>query len=330
MTATPLPHNALEVVGLSLRAVSYRGETRPVTDATFTVPGAGSLAIVGESGSGKSLTLRAILGLLPAGVAHDRGEVRYGDGGAPAELLNPELLRGRGLAYVPQEPTLAMNPTMRLADLVASGPLARGATAREAREIAINLLGDVGIPAPRERADAWPHELSGGMRQRAMIAMALATEPRILLCDEPTTALDVTVQAQIVQLLMTIREQRRLALVFVTHDLALASQLCDDVAVMYAGRVIETGRTAEVLASPAHRYTAALVRAVPDPTRRLENLATIAGQPPSPEEFVDGCRFAPRCDAATSRCTDTAHTMVSVTGAAGRRTACIDPPGPSS
>lgn len=326
MTGTAPLHNALEVRGLSLRARSFRGETRPVTDVTFTVPGAGSLALVGESGSGKSLTLRAILGLLPAGVSVDGGEVRYGDGGAPAELINPEFLQGRGLAYVPQEPTLAMNPTMRLADLVASGPLARGVPAGEARRIAIDLLGDVGIPAPRDRADAWPHELSGGMRQRAMIAMALATEPRILLCDEPTTALDVTVQDQIVQLLSTIREQRRLALVFVTHDLALASQLCDDVAVMYAGRVIETGRAADVFDSPAHRYTAALLRAIPDPNRRLEQLASIPGQPPTPEDFVEGCRFAPRCEAASARCTDTVHDLTVVAGAADRRTACIDPP----
>lgn len=325
MTTLPV-HNMLEVESLSLRAVSHHGETRPVTNVSFTVPGAGSLALVGESGSGKSLTLRAILGLLPAGVTADGGEVRYGDGGAPPELVNPEWLRGRGLAYVPQEPSLAMNPTMRLADLVASGPLARGVSPREARRIAIELLGDVGIPAPRERADAWPHELSGGMRQRAMIAMALATEPRILLCDEPTTALDVTVQDQIVQLLLTVREDRRLALVFVTHDLALASQLCDDVAVMYAGRVIETGRAADVFASPAHRYTAALIRAIPDPSRRLEQLATIPGQPPAPEDFVDGCRFAPRCEAATSRCTDNAHMMVSVPDTGGRTTACIDPP----
>jgi len=164
------------------------------------------------------------------------------------------------------------------------------------------------------------------MRQRAMIAMALATDPRILLCDEPTTALDVTVQDQIVQLLLRIRAERRLALVFVTHDLALAAQLCDDVAVMYAGRVIETGPVEEVFADPAHRYTAALLAAIPDPRRRLERLAAIAGQPPTPAEFTEGCRFAPRCEAAADRCTTSVHEMAEVNGDPRRLTACVDPP----
>ncbi|MGB8860803.1 MAG: ABC transporter ATP-binding protein, partial [Ilumatobacteraceae bacterium] len=261
-------HPVLEIEGLALEARSHRGNTRPVTDVSLSVRASESLALVGESGSGKSLTLRAILDLLPQGIAVCCGEIRFGDGTSPAIPTPAAALRGRGLAFIPQEPMTAMNPTMRLADLVGAGPRAtRGLSKRNARRLAIDLLGEVGIPDPARRADAWPHELSGGMQQRAMIAMALATEPRILLCDEPTTALDVTVQDQIVRLLHRIRTERGLAMVFVTHDLGLAARLCERVAVMYGGRVVETGPTSDVYATPAHRYTAALLEAVPDAER---------------------------------------------------------------
>jgi oligopeptide/dipeptide ABC transporter ATP-binding protein len=258
------------------------------------------------------------------------GSIRFGNGTGPPQMRDPARLRGRGLAFVPQEPMTAMNPTMRLADLVAAGPRATtGISRRAARAMAVDLLREVGIAHPDARADAWPHELSGGMRQRAMIAMALATEPSILLCDEPTTALDVTVQDQIVRLLDRIRCERHLALVFVTHDLALAAQLCERVAVMYAGRIVEEGPTESVFAEPAHRYTEALLAAVPEPSRRVDRLASIPGNPPVPAEFGPSCRFAPRCTAALARCHQLPHVAAAIGRAEELRwTACVNPPEP--
>jgi oligopeptide/dipeptide ABC transporter ATP-binding protein len=323
-------HPVLEVERLALCARSHHGETSPVTDVSFAVAPGGSLALVGESGSGKSLTLRAVLGLLPPRISVSAGSIRFGDGTGPPQVRDPERLRGRGLAFVPQEPMTAMNPTMRLADLVAAGPRATtGISRRAARAMAVDLLREVGIARPDERADAWPHELSGGMRQRAMIAMALATEPSILLCDEPTTALDVTVQDQVIRLLDRIRCERHLALVFVTHDLALAAQLCERVAVMYAGRVVEAGPTESVFTDPAHRYTEALLAAVPEPSRRADRLASIPGNPPVPAEFGPSCRFAPRCTAALDLCHEVPHVAVAIGRAEELRwTACVNPPEP--
>jgi oligopeptide/dipeptide ABC transporter ATP-binding protein len=321
----PAAHPVLEVADLAVRISGHRSAVRPVTDVTLSIARGEALALVGESGSGKSLTLKAILGLLPRDGRVDHGEVRFGDGSSPPRSVDPASLRGRGVALVPQEPMTAMNPTMRLGDLVASGARAtRGVSRRAGRALATDLLGEVGLPDPRSRLDAWPHELSGGMRQRAMIAMALATEPSLLLCDEPTTALDVTVQHQIVQLLRRIRSTHGLSLLFVTHDLALAGQLCDHVAVMYAGRVVEVGPTREVYARPAHRYTEALLGAVPDTSDATRALAAIPGQPPDPGEFVAGCRFAPRCTAATDECSTAEHRLIELSPA--RWSACIHPP----
>jgi len=324
MSSTP-DHAVLEVRDLAVRIGGHRAPVVPVTDVSFSVLHGGTLALVGESGSGKSLTLKAILGLLPRDASVEHGEIRFGNGRSPAVAVDPALLRGRGIALVPQEPMTAMNPTMRLGDLVAAGARAtQGLSRRAGRTLAANLLGEVGMPDPKSRLQAWPHELSGGMRQRAMIAMALATEPTLLLCDEPTTALDVTVQDQVVKLLHRIRADRGLAVLFVTHDLALAGQLCEQIAVIYAGRVVETGPLQQVYAKPAHQYTAALLAAAPDASRADRPLAAIPGQPPDPSDFVAGCRFVPRCPAATEACASTEHRLTEI--APDRRTACIHPP----
>lgn len=318
-------HPVLDVRALAIALEGPGSVVLPVTDVSLTLGHGEALALVGESGSGKTLTLRAILGLLPSGGRVVRGEIRLGDAHSVPEDIDPAQLRGRGLALVPQEPMTAMNPTMRLGDLVVAGARAtRGVTRRDGRRLALELLGEVGIPDPRSRLDAWPHELSGGMRQRAMIAMALATEPTLLLCDEPTTALDVTVQAQIVQLLQRIRADRGLAVLFVTHDLALAGQLCDRVAVIYAGQTVETGPIRDVYRSPAHRYTAALLRAVPATGNPRGPLAAIPGQPPDPSSYSKGCRFAPRCSAVTEACASTSSQLTTLSP--GRHTACIHPP----
>ena len=202
--------NLIEVEDLAIAVRGPLGVVEPVTDVSLSVAAGGALAVVGESGSGKTLTLRAIIGLLPRSAQVVRGVVRYGDGDRAPTVRDPASLRGRGLAMVMQEPISALNPTMRVVDQVMAGPLAQGTvTPRQARARATELLGEVGIPAPAQRLDSWPHELSGGMRQRVMIAMALATDPRVLLCDEPTTALDVTVQDQIMRVFERLRARAR-------------------------------------------------------------------------------------------------------------------------
>ena len=242
----------LEVRGLRVAA----GRRELVHGVDLTVAAGECLGVVGESGSGKSLTMRSVVDLLPRGTRTTAGELLF-DGAA----YRPEDLRGRGIAMVFQEPMTALNPTRRAGDIIADGVLA-AATARvsrrQARETAVSLMREVGIPDPARRARAYPHELSGGLRQRVMIALALAGHPRLLICDEPTTALDVTVQDQILRLLNRLREERGLAMLFVTHDLGVIAQVSQRIAVMYDGRVVETGATADVLARPEHEYTAQL------------------------------------------------------------------------
>jgi len=220
------------------------------------------LGIVGESGSGKSLTLRAVSDLLPVGVVRTGGTVEVMLPGEERRSSGHGYL-GRGMAMVFQEPMASLNPTMRIRDLVTIGPRSKGVmNNKEAHARSLELLREVGVPDPERRMRAWPHELSGGLRQRIMIAMALATEPKILLCDEPTTALDVSVQDQILRLLVSMRVSRGLAIVLVTHDLAVVSQVCDRVLVMRHGHVVESGETQDILHSPKDSYTRSLIEAV--------------------------------------------------------------------
>ncbi|WP_453985045.1 ABC transporter ATP-binding protein [Brevibacterium casei] len=275
-----------------------------------------ALGLVGESGSGKSLTMRALLNVLP-----DQGH-RTGTVTMEARAADGRSVPARA-ALVFQEPLSALNPTMRVGDAIAEAARARGLSRRDSRTLAIDLLTQVGVPEPELRARDWPHELSGGLRQRVMIAVALATEPDVLFCDEPTTALDVTVQATILALLDRLRRERGLALVFVSHDLSVVAQICTRLAVMYAGEIVEQGDLAEVVARPAHPYTAALLEAAPALDRRQAELRPIPGTPPDPRAFPDGCRFAPRCRFADAECTtaDVALRPVAV----DRHTACIRP-----
>lgn len=286
---------------------------RPVDDASFAVAAGECLGLVGESGCGKSLTLRAILGVLPA-------NARIASGSVGLQGERPEA-GGASVAMVFQEPVAALNPLLRVGDLIADAYRAHSAASRrQAREKAVELLREVGVPAPERRATAFPHELSGGLRQRALIAMALATDPDVLLCDEPTTALDVTVQRQILRLLDRIRQERDLAIVYVTHDLAVVREICDRVAVMYAGRVIERGQAGALFARPAHPYTQGLLRSVPSLHGDGE-LFSIGGSPPDPRAFPTGCRFHPRCYLAHPDCPLAAHRLAPVGGDGD--TACI-------
>jgi peptide/nickel transport system ATP-binding protein len=314
----------LEAHDLRVRISDGRREFMAVDGVSLELERGGSLAIVGESGSGKTLTLKALLDLLPPNAELVDGEVRFGVDREP-RAVKPASLRGSGIAMVFQEPMSALNPLRRVGDLLSDAWRATHEGSRaQANARALGLLDEVGIPDRVRRMRAYPHQLSGGQRQRVMIAMALASEPRVLLCDEPTTAVDVTVQSQILELLAGIRRERGLALIYVTHDLALVGQICERVMVMYAGRAVETGMVEQVFSAPAHPYTQALLRSVPTIDARIEGLATIPGAPPDPRAgYPAGCRFHPRCPLVREDCTRASYLLEPA--GAGRATACIHP-----
>ncbi|MCC5975164.1 MAG: dipeptide/oligopeptide/nickel ABC transporter permease/ATP-binding protein [Rubellimicrobium sp.] len=276
-----------------------------VNDVSLALDPGECLGLIGESGSGKSVTALSVMGLVASppgvitgGAVRLRGEDLIG---APYEVLRS--LRGRKVAYIFQDPLSTLHPLYRIGDqLIEAIRVHEPVSHAEARRRAIELLEDVRIPNPAERARAFPHELSGGMRQRVGIAMALANDPDIIIADEPTTALDVTVQAQILALLDDLRRSRGLAILFITHDFGVVAQLCARVAVMYGGRIVETGPMAEVLDAPAHPYTRRLIACVPELGAGRRALAAIPGLPPAVDDLPPGCAFAPRCDKARDAC----------------------------
>lgn len=312
--------NLLKATGLNVEIVERELRFRPVDGVSLQVGKGESLALVGESGSGKTLTLKSLLDLLPPS-AIASGEILFA-GRNGLQPVRPRELRGSGIGMVFQEPMTALNPLLRVGRLITDAYRATHRVARaEAERQAISLLREVGVPAAEERMSAYPHQLSGGLRQRVMIATALATEPQLLLCDEPTTALDVTVQQQILGLLNRIRTERGLALIYVTHDLAVVSDVCERVAVMYAGRIIETGSVDQVFRAPAHPYTAALLNSVPAIDTASDELTSIPGTPPDPRAFPSGCRFRSRCAMAQADCTAAPYTLAAIDDT--RATACI-------
>jgi oligopeptide/dipeptide ABC transporter ATP-binding protein len=298
---------------------------RAVDGASFDVRAGEALGLVGESGSGKTMALRALVGLLPRAARLAGGTILFEGmdlGTATAEQLR--AVRGRSISMIFQEPMTALNPVMRIGEQIGEGPLVRlGYGRRRARERALELMRLVGIPDPAERAEAYPHELSGGLRQRAMIAIALSMEPRLILCDEPTTALDVTIQDQILKLLLSLRERLQASIVFVSHDLAVIAQTCQRVAVMYAGQVVETGPVEQVFREPRHPYTLSLLRSVPDIDTVRGLLAAIPGSPPDLADPPSGCRFHPRCPFAQNDCVAGAFPLRPL--GPERATACIHP-----
>jgi len=287
-----------------------------VRDLDLAIAPGKTLALVGESGSGKSVTSLSIIGLLPAGVgrvATGRLAFRRRDGEVvDLHALDGEALRrirGNDIGMVFQEPLTSLNPVFTIGEQIAEPiRIHQGRSHREAAARAVQLLDDVGIPDPGRRARQYPHELSGGMRQRATIAMALACDPVLLIADEPTTALDVTIQAQILDLLARLQAERGMAMLFVTHNLGVVAEIADHVAVMYAGSIVETGSVAEVFAHPRHPYTKGLLRSVPklgEATALKEAgtpLPTIAGSVPTLVRLPPGCAFAPRCPLAIDAC----------------------------
>ncbi len=295
----------LELQGLSVRFAVRGGEPLTAVDRiSWSIAAGETLGIVGESGCGKTVTARAVMGLLPRNGACE-GSIRYGG----TELVGASeavrrSMRGAQIAMIFQEPMTALNPVLTIGYQVAEGVLAhRKITKKEARAIALEMLRKVAIPDPERRLDEYPHQLSGGMRQRAMIAMALAMGPRVLIADEPTTALDVTVQAQILALIRKLQAEDGMAVVMITHDLSVVRESCDRVLVMYAGRVVEESPVARLFAGPLHPYARGLLRSLPG-VERAARLEAIPGSVPSLAALPDGCRFHPRCARAEARCAE--------------------------
>jgi oligopeptide/dipeptide ABC transporter ATP-binding protein len=281
-----------------------RGTLRAVDGLSFELRQGEALGLVGESGSGKTMALRALVGLLPRTARIAGGSIEFAGRelvGAGEDRLRE--LRGTSISMIFQEPMTALNPVMAVGEQIAESPQVRlGLGRRAARERALDLMRRVGIPDPGRRYEAYPHELSGGMRQRVMIAIALSAEPRLILCDEPTTALDVTVQDQILRLLSAPQHDLDVGLVFVSHDLAVIAQTCTRVAVMYAGQLVEDGTVDAVFREPHQPYTLGLLRSVPDFDVVRETLSSIPGAPPDLASPPRGCRFHPRCGFVRENC----------------------------
>jgi oligopeptide/dipeptide ABC transporter ATP-binding protein len=304
---------SLDVRGLTVDLPTPSGWVRPVSDVSFTLARGETLGIVGESGSGKTMLSLALMGLEPHGGRH-QGEAwlhpRNGgtNGDSPREnllALSPEKMRevrGREIAMIFQEPMTALNPVLRIGAQIEEAIRVHEphAATNDIRRRALAAIERAALSDPERRARQYPHQLSGGLRQRVMIAMALAAGPGVLIADEPTTALDVTVQKQILELLAKLRRELQLSMLFITHDLGVVAQVADRVAVMYAGRIVEEGPVCEVLQAPAHPYTQALLRAAPRLAR--EKLVPIPGTVPALDALPPGCAFAPRCPCHVPQC----------------------------
>jgi peptide/nickel transport system ATP-binding protein/oligopeptide transport system ATP-binding protein len=313
----------LEVSDLRVEIAGHQGVVRPIDGVSLEIAPGEAVGLVGESGSGKSMTLKSILGLLPPGAKVTSGSVVFG-GTDLTRLPHARLnkIRGRRIAMIFQEPMSALNPVMRVGNQIAEGPRVHlGMSRSQSVARALDLMRRVGIPEPERRFRAYPHEFSGGMRQRVMIAMALSCDPELILCDEPTTALDVTIQDQILRLLVQLCHESGTSLMFVTHDLPVVAQVCHKVAVMYAGRIVERGTVSEVFSQPLHPYTLDLLRSAPDVDDPGQSLVPIPGSPPSLASPPSGCRFHPRCQFAEEDCKVTDPPLRLLEGE--RATACL-------
>ena len=316
----------LEVTDLRTYFHTDAGTAKAVDGVSFEVRKGEVLGIVGESGCGKSVTSLSVMQLIPRppGEILEGSSIRFkGDELVGAGERRLRDLRGNDIAMIFQEPMTSLNPVFPVGDQISEAlRLHRSMNKREARERSIEMLRLVGIPNPAERADDYPHQLSGGQRQRVMIAMALACEPELLIADEPTTALDVTIQAQILDLLAELRNRLGMAVILITHDLGVVAEVCDRVVVMYAGQVVEHGTVEQIFAEPRHPYTEGLLQAVPRLGRRKEKLAVIPGTVPSPVHWPVGCRFHDRCPYGWDKCVKDAPPLLEVTSDPSRVARC--------
>jgi oligopeptide/dipeptide ABC transporter ATP-binding protein len=316
----------LEVAGLRTTFSTEEGAFAAVDGVSFAVDAGRTLAIVGESGCGKSVTSLSIMGLIAAPGRIAGGSIRF----EGRELVGLEAralqdLRGNGMAMIFQEPMSSLNPAFTIGAQIVEALLRhRPLTRAQAAGRALQMLERVRIPAPAQRFHEYPHKLSGGMRQRAMIAMALACEPRLLIADEPTTALDVTIQAQILDLIHVLQQETGTAVILVTHDLGVVAEVADEVVVMYAGQVVEQAPVAALFAAPQHPYTVGLLGSIPRLHGEQRRLAAIEGQVPSPLHMPAGCRFAARCPFADAPCRSAAPPLADLGG--GHWSACWKAP----
>jgi peptide/nickel transport system ATP-binding protein/oligopeptide transport system ATP-binding protein len=316
----------LEVHNLTTKIPTRRGPLTAVDDVSFTLEAGEVFGLVGESGSGKSMTCRSVLGLVPPRGKVTAGQVHY-QGQDLLALSRGEMnrIRGKEIAMIFQDPIAVLNPVLRIGAQLREVMLEHRvvASAAEAEVRAVELMRMVGIPAPQRRLRDYPHQFSGGMCQRVVIASALACSPRVILADEPTTALDVTIQDQILKLLVRLQQELQLSLLLVTHDMGVVAQTCQRVAVMYAGQIVEMAETVELFAAPRHPYTVGLLNCVPrmDEAGEVRPLKPIPGAPPDLVRPPPGCRFHPRCPLASEECKSGGFPLRPV--GAGHFSACI-------
>jgi len=305
-----MTENLLELKDYSITFETPDGQVRAVSSMNLTIKRGERLAIVGESGSGKSQTFLGVMGLLAKNGRTSGQALLEGKNVLALKPRELDQVRGKDMAMVFQDPMTALNPSLRISrQLTEQLEVHRGYTARAASAEALDMLKRVGIPDPSRRFNLYPHELSGGMRQRIVIAMALLTKPKLLIADEPTTALDVTIQAQILDLFNDLMSEMNTALVMITHDLGVVAGLADRVAVMYAGRIVEEAPVDELFDNPAHPYTAALHASIPRPDQNVDELVVIPGRPPNLQHLPKGCNFSPRCSQVQDDCIDRPPTL---------------------
>ena len=296
----------LEVHDLHTHFFLRRGVVKAVDGVSFSLRRGEVLGLVGESGCGKSITALSLLRLLPQEAARTvRGKVIL-NGENLLDKNNREMrqIRGRNITMILQDPQTSLNPVFTIGNQLceAIAKIQGGCSGRTLLQRAINMLRKVKLPAPEQRVDQYPHQMSGGMKQRVVGAIAISCEPQVIIADEPTTALDVTIQLQYLKLLKELQQSNDMAILFITHDFGVVARMCDRVAVMYAGRIVESGPVRQVFDNPAHPYTQALIRSVPKMKQQVGRLHTIEGQPPALSDLPDGCRFAPRCPHAEESC----------------------------
>ncbi|MCW9044845.1 MAG: ABC transporter ATP-binding protein [Alphaproteobacteria bacterium] len=298
------PKPLISVKSLTVAFPAPGGEFTPVSNLSFSIEPGTTLGLVGESGCGKSMTASSLMRLIPTPGKITNGTIVFNETDI-LSLTESEIqkVRGQEISMIFQDPSTSFNPVFKIGDQIAEAlRIHDKMLGHEAWEEAIRLLGIVGIPDPEKRATDYPHQMSGGMKQRAMIAMALACNPALLIADEPTTALDVTIQAQILDLLLELQQKNGMAILFISHDLAVVSEIADNILVMYAGKGVELAPADELLAGPRHPYTQALIRALPQLSDDQETLETIVGNLPDIKSLEPGCRFAPRCPLADEKC----------------------------
>ena len=320
----------IDIRDLKVQFHTDDGIVRAVDGVDFTIEKEKTLGVVGESGCGKSMTALSIMGLIPQPTGRIAGgEIRYHRPGGTVDIakLDPEsrlmrAIRGNEIAMIFQEPMTSLNPVYTIGNqIIEAICLHQDLDKPSARQKAVEMLDAVGIPSPRQRADEYPHQLSGGMRQRAMIAMALSCNPALLIADEPTTALDVTIQAQVLELMNELRREFKMAIMFITHDLGVIANMADDIVIMYLGKIVESATVKEIFYDPLHPYTHGLMKSIPSLTSfGKKRLIPIEGVVPDASEIPDGCGFEPRCPEAMAVCQTTVPPLIEI--APGHRIAC--------